>query len=82
MLETGKIEPWVHALGGWGHEQPQTAGNRRSALSVVAGGGMDYWMGKDVALRTEADYVGTNFFKSSQNNVQVSVGVVIRFGNR
>jgi hypothetical protein len=20
VLETGKIEPWVHALGGWGHE--------------------------------------------------------------
>ena len=79
---TGRIEPWIHALGGWGHVQPQTAGNSRSGLSIAAGGGVDYWIGKDVALRTEADYLGTNFFKSSQNNVQVSVGVVIRFGNR
>lgn len=82
VLETGKIEPWVHALGGWGHEQPQTAGNRRSALSVVAGGGVDYWVGQGVALRTEVNYVRTTFFRSSQNNVQVSVGVVIRFGHR
>ena len=37
VLETGKIEPWVNALGGWGHEQPQTAGNQ--PLRAIRGGG-------------------------------------------
>lgn len=76
---TGRIEPWGHVLAGWSHLQPQTAGTSRSALSIVAGGGADYRVSEGFSLRVETNYVRTTFFKSNQNNIQVSMGVVFHY---
>ncbi|MGC1483899.1 MAG: hypothetical protein WA789_08905, partial [Candidatus Acidiferrum sp.] len=71
-----KWEPWVHAIVGGAHEQPQTAGNSRNAFAVEAGGGADYRINPRFSGRLEADWVHTSFFSQSQNNFKLMAGVV------
>src|SRR6266403_30706 len=72
-------EPWVHAIFGGAHEQPQTAGNSRNAFAVQLGGGADYNFNSRFSGRLEANYVRTSFFSQSQNNFQLGAGVVAHF---
>ena len=72
-------EPWLHAILGGAHEQPQTAGNSRNSYSFQAGGGADYFWMPRVSFRTEADYVLTGFFHQKQNSVQLNGGIVFHF---
>jgi opacity protein-like surface antigen len=72
-------EPWVHAILGGAHEQPQTAGNSRNAFAVQLGGGADYNFNSRFSGRLEGNYVRTSFFSQSQNNFQLGAGVVIHF---
>jgi opacity protein-like surface antigen len=74
-----KWEPWAHVLAGGAHVQPQTAGNSRNALAIQAGGGADYRLHSRISLRVEGDWVRTQFFKQTQNNLQLVGGVVIHF---
>jgi opacity protein-like surface antigen len=74
-----RFEPWVHALVGGAHLQPQTAAGNRSALSATGGGGVDYRVNSRLSLRAEVDYVYTRFFSETQNNFQASTGVVFHF---
>jgi len=72
-------EPWLHALVGGAHEQPQTADNGRNAFQVQFGGGADYRFNPQFSGRLQADYLRTSFFSQSQNNFQLSAGIVIHF---
>ena len=72
-------EPWGHALVGGSHLQPQTAGASRNALMVQAGGGVDFRMHARLSLRTEMDYVYTDYFHATQNNFQAVAGIVFHF---
>jgi opacity protein-like surface antigen len=72
-------EPWVHALFGGGHLQPQTAGNSRNALAITSGGGVDYRVNSRLSLRAEGDYAYTRFFSHTQNDFQAFAGVVFHF---
>jgi hypothetical protein len=48
-------------------------------LATALGGGIDYRLVKLVALRLEGDYITTRFFNTTQNNIRLSTGVVLRF---
>lgn len=72
-------EPWVHAIFGGAHENPQTADPSRSSYSIMAGGGADYRWNPRVSFRGEADYVRTGFFHQSQNNFLLAGGIVFHF---
>ena len=72
-------EPWLHAVFGGAHEQPQTAAGGRNTYSITAGGGADYRWNPHISYRLEVNYVRTGFFHDSQNNLQVAVGVVLHF---
>jgi hypothetical protein len=74
-----KWEPWLHAIVGGAHEQPQTAGNGRNAFAAKAGGGADYRFNPRFSGRLEADWVHTGFFSQSQNNFELMAGVVFHF---
>ncbi len=74
-----KWEPWVHAIVGGAHEQPQIAGASKNSFAVMAGGGADYRFNPRLSGRLEADYVHTSFFSESQNNFQLTAGVVFHF---
>lgn len=45
---------------------------------LMGGGGFDYAINPRFALRFRADYLQTNGFKLTQDNIRVSVGIVIR----
>ncbi len=72
-------EPWVHAIFGGAHENPQTAAGSRSSYSIMAGGGGDYRWNPRISFRLEGDYVRTGFFSQSQNNLQLAGGIVFHF---
>jgi opacity protein-like surface antigen len=72
-------EPWLHGIFGGAHEQPQIAGSSRNSYAIKVGGGADYRWNPRVSFRLEGDYVRTGFFKQSQNNFQLSGGIVFHF---
>lgn len=74
-----KWEPWMHAIVGGAHEQPQTANNGKTAFAVEVGGGADYRINPRLSARLEADWVRTSFFSQSQNNFKLAAGVVFHF---
>jgi hypothetical protein len=74
-----KWEPWVHAIVGGAHEQPQIAGFGKNAFAVKLGGGADYRFNPRFSGRLEADWVHTGFFSQSQNNFELAAGVVFHF---
>jgi opacity protein-like surface antigen len=74
-----KFQPWVHAIVGGVHILPQTALGSQNGFEVLAGGGLDYSLNPNWALRLEADYVRTQVFGQSQNNGQAVFGIVYHF---
>jgi hypothetical protein len=74
-----KWEPWLHAILGGAHEQPQTSEGGRTAFAVEVGGGADYRFNPRLSGRLEGDWVRTNFFSQQQNNFVLMGGVVFHF---
>lgn len=72
-------EPWLHAILGGAHVQPQTADNSKNAFAVKLGGGADYRFNPRFSGRLEADWVRTTFFTLSQNNFELMGGIVFHF---
>jgi hypothetical protein len=72
-------EPWLHAIVGGAHEQPQTQKGSRNAFGLQTGGGADYRFNPRFSGRLQADYVYTTFWSQSQNSFQLSAGLVIHF---
>ncbi len=73
-------EPWLHAIVGGSHEQPQVAGGfSRNSFAVEAGGGADYRFNPRLSGRLEGNWVHTSFFAQTQNNFELNGGVVYHF---
>jgi opacity protein-like surface antigen len=77
-VSVGKIRPFAEALFGGGHISTNGAGSDTS-FATALGGGIDYHLIPLVAWRLEGDYVQTRFFSTTQNNVRLSTGIVLRF---
>jgi opacity protein-like surface antigen len=50
-----------------------------TSFAAAIGGGVDYRLIKFLALRLEGDYLQTRFFHTTQDNLRLSTGVVLRF---
>jgi hypothetical protein len=77
-----RYEPYVHVTVGLEHFRfGQTAGllGSNNALAGDAGVGMDVFVKPHVAVRTEADFIGSRFFSTNQRSFQVSGGLVVGF---
>jgi opacity protein-like surface antigen len=72
-------DPWLHAILGGAHEQPQTAGNGKNTFALQLGGGADYNFNYRFSGRLEGNYLRTSFFGQGQNNFQLGAGVVLHF---
>jgi hypothetical protein len=73
-----RISPFAHVLLGGGHFSSSGAGD--TSFSTAVGVGIDAKLMHGVSWRViQGDYVTTRFFGSTQNNVRVSSGIVIRF---
>jgi opacity protein-like surface antigen len=78
-LTRDKVQPWVHALAGGMHILPQTALGSQNGFELLLGGGADYPLNSNWALRLEGDYLRTHAFGQWQNSGQAALGVVYRF---
>jgi hypothetical protein len=74
-----RLEPWMHAVGGGVHFQPQIAGATQSGFGLNAGGGVDWRWKPRLLIRVEGDWMRTRLFDASQNNFQVVTGLVFNF---
>lgn len=74
-----KYEPWMHALVGGLHMNPQVINGGQNAFAVQLGGGVDFRYNSRVSFRAEGDYVRSQLYSQSQNNVQFGGGAVFHF---
>jgi hypothetical protein len=74
-----KWEPWMHAIVGGAHIQPQTANNGRNGFELMAGGGTDYRIFPHLSARLEVDWVRTHLFGEWQNSAQANADIVLHF---
>ena len=72
-------EPWIHALVGISHEQPQVAAGGTHAFAAQIGGGVDYRINPRLSLRLQGDFLHTSFFNQEQNSFTTAFSVVIHF---
>jgi hypothetical protein len=72
-----RFEPWAHGLIGGatlnlGHPIPAKTGTP----AWIAGGGVDYRISPRLAVRIQADYLGTHYWGAFQRNLQIVGGFV------
>ena len=72
-------QPWVHAIVGGSHLQPQTALGSRNSIGYMVGGGYDYRYGPRLSFRVQGDWLGTRYWGENQSNFQIVAGVVVHF---
>jgi Outer membrane protein beta-barrel domain len=74
------VRPFAHAMFGASHER--TRGSvvaSDTAFATAIGGGLDFRLAPVLGWRVQGDYLQTRFFNSTQNNVRLSTGLVLRF---
>jgi opacity protein-like surface antigen len=90
------VTPFAHALFGGAHVSDVTTqgvilSKGESAFAMALGGGVDFKVHKNIAIRAiQAEYLMTRFTdiasstgaKGTQNHVRISTGIVFRFGER
>lgn len=78
-----KVTPFAHALFGaariTGHAQDASISGTNTSFAMAVGGGMDYNLTLRFAVRAQSDYLRTSFLNTTQNNLRVATGFVVRF---
>jgi hypothetical protein len=78
-FSVAKFRPFAEALFGVGHVDVNNGVGSDTSFATAIGGGLDYKLIRPVAWRFQGDYVQTRFFSTTQNNVRISTGLVLRF---
>jgi Outer membrane protein beta-barrel domain len=86
----GRFAPFVQVLVGGGRLNANANGISagENSVAVAAGGGLDFSARGHLSVRlVEAEYLLTRFphpdgTSATQNNVRISAGIVLRFGNK
>lgn len=80
-ISVGKFTPFAEIMGGVAHINTggTLPGPSNTSFATAVGGGLDYRVVRPIALRIEGDYLTTRFFSSTQNNLRISTGIVLRF---
>ncbi len=80
-----KAALFAHALFGGAHASVDTGTSffgsaSESAFAMAFGGGLDYNLNKNFAVRVgQFDYLPTRFGDATQNNFRYSTGIVLKF---
>jgi opacity protein-like surface antigen len=77
-ISVAKFRPFAEFEVGVGHMNTNSLGTDTS-LAYAFGGGLDYKIIRPIAVRVQGDYVSTRFFGTTQQNLRISTGVVVRF---
>jgi hypothetical protein len=78
-FSVAKFRPFAEFLIGGAHVTLNNSGGSNTSFATATGGGLDYKIIKLIAWRLQGDYVNTRFFGTSQNNLRISTGIVVRF---
>jgi opacity protein-like surface antigen len=80
-VPVGKLTPFGEFLAGVAHVNTGGGfpGTSDTSFATGVGGGIDYRLVRHIALRFEGDYIHTRFFSTSQNNLRLATGIVLRF---
>jgi opacity protein-like surface antigen len=78
-FSVGKFRPFAEALFGGAHVDANNGVGSDNSFATALGGGLDYKIIKPIAWRLQGDYVQTRFYGTTQNNVRISTGIVLRF---
>jgi hypothetical protein len=78
------INPYVHVQLGAIHGSQGYLGISQSAFkfAMVGGGGADVRINQYASVRLQGDYIMSRFLGLNQNNIQGTVGLVLRFGKK
>lgn len=74
-----KYEPWMHFLVGGLHMTPEVINGGKNAFAFQGGAGVDFRYNSRISFRAEGDYVRSQLYSQSQNNVQFGGGFVFHF---
>jgi hypothetical protein len=78
-VSVSRFRPFAEALFGGAHVSLNNGGGSDTSFATAIGGGLDYKIIPLVAWRFQGDYVQTRFFDTTQNNLRISTGLVLRF---
>jgi hypothetical protein len=78
-MSVGKLRPFAELLIGGAHVSGNNGFGSDTSFATAIGGGIDYKIIRPVAWRFQGDYVQSRFSSTTQNNVRLSTGIVIRF---
>jgi len=78
-VPVGKVTPFGEFMVGFSHISSGGVFDSNNSFTTALGGGLDYRLFRPIAWRFEGDYVRTSFFKTSQNDIRFSTGIVFRF---
>jgi len=74
-----KYEPWMHFLVGGVHVTPEVVNGGKNGFAFQGGAGVDFRYNSRISFRAEGDYVRSQLYSQSQNNVQFGGGFVFHF---
>ncbi len=79
-----RITPFAHVQFGAVHGSTEYLGISKSAykFAMAPGAGLDFALNHRTVIRVDGEYLLTRFLALTQENLNASVGIVIRFGNR
>ncbi len=79
-----RITPFGHVQFGAVHGSANYLGISQSAykFAMAPGAGLDFTLNRSTVIRVDGEYLLTRFLSLTQENVNASVGIVFRFGNR
>lgn len=79
-----RITPFGHIQFGAVHGSANYLGISQSAykFAVAPGAGLDFAVNRSTVIRVDGEYLLTRFLGLTQENLNASVGIVFRFGNR
>ena len=80
---TEHVAPFFHALFGGNHINASTKGatGGNTAFAMAFGGGLDLPVGEHFGVRlAQVDWLRTQHFSTSQNNIRLSTGIMFNFG--
>ena len=80
---TAHVAPFFHALFGGNHINASTKGatGGNTAFAMAFGGGLDLPVGEHFGVRlAQVDWLRTQHFSTSQNNIRLSTGIMFNFG--
>ena len=80
-VPVGKFTPFAEIMVGLAHINTggTLPGPSNTSFASAIGGGIDYRVFRPIAWRVEGDFLRTSFFDTTQHNLRLSTGVVVRF---